>query len=133
MEKMGKEKQGQMIVYHLIDLLKQGFRLPAPENCPAEVGELTGLRGRRSALAHLTRLASSDSPDHDGVLEQQPGAATFLQRLEPQRGGRTRQPGQVSAQPRGGTIETAAATSGGSVSATRATLPPSDWLVVIGG
>lgn len=38
MEKMGKEKQGQMIVYHLIDLLKQGYRLPPPDSCPAEVG-----------------------------------------------------------------------------------------------
>uniref|UniRef100_A0A8C5GAA4 Tyrosine-protein kinase n=1 Tax=Gouania willdenowi TaxID=441366 RepID=A0A8C5GAA4_GOUWI len=37
MEKMGNEKQGQMIVYHLIDLLKQGYRLPAPDNCPKEV------------------------------------------------------------------------------------------------
>uniref|UniRef100_A0A7N8XQR8 Tyrosine-protein kinase n=1 Tax=Mastacembelus armatus TaxID=205130 RepID=A0A7N8XQR8_9TELE len=37
MDKMGNEKQGQMIVYHLIDLLKQGYRLPAPDNCPKEV------------------------------------------------------------------------------------------------
>lgn len=37
MDKMGNEKQGQMIVYHLIDLLKQGYRLPAPANCPKEV------------------------------------------------------------------------------------------------
>lgn len=37
MDKMGNEKQGQMIVYHLIDLLKQGYRLPAPENCLKEV------------------------------------------------------------------------------------------------
>nr|XP_046231733.1 tyrosine-protein kinase JAK2a isoform X1 [Scatophagus argus] len=37
MEKMGNEKQGQMIVYHLIDLLKQGYRLPAPDNCPKEI------------------------------------------------------------------------------------------------
>uniref|UniRef100_A0A671XSC4 Tyrosine-protein kinase n=1 Tax=Sparus aurata TaxID=8175 RepID=A0A671XSC4_SPAAU len=37
MDKMGNEKQGQMIVYHLIDLLKQGYRLPAPENCPKEI------------------------------------------------------------------------------------------------
>ncbi|KAJ0057158.1 hypothetical protein NL108_002092, partial [Boleophthalmus pectinirostris] len=36
MEKMGKEKQGQMIVYHLIDLLNKDFRLPAPDNCPKE-------------------------------------------------------------------------------------------------
>ncbi|KAM4532916.1 tyrosine-protein kinase JAK2a [Fundulus diaphanus] len=37
MEKMGNEKQGQMIVYHLIDLLKQGYRLPVPESCPKEI------------------------------------------------------------------------------------------------
>ncbi|XP_076019663.1 tyrosine-protein kinase JAK2a isoform X2 [Genypterus blacodes] len=37
MEKMGNEKQGQMIVYHLIDLLKQGYRLPAPDTCPKEI------------------------------------------------------------------------------------------------
>lgn len=39
MEKMGNEKQGQMIVYHLVDLLKNGYRLPAPDNCPKEVSE----------------------------------------------------------------------------------------------
>ncbi|XP_022061096.1 tyrosine-protein kinase JAK2a [Acanthochromis polyacanthus] len=37
MDKMGNEKQGQMIVYHLIDLLTRGFRLPAPDNCPKEI------------------------------------------------------------------------------------------------
>uniref|UniRef100_A0A3Q3XGW4 Tyrosine-protein kinase n=1 Tax=Mola mola TaxID=94237 RepID=A0A3Q3XGW4_MOLML len=37
MDKIGNEKQGQMIVYHLINLLKQGYRLPAPENCPKEI------------------------------------------------------------------------------------------------
>ncbi|KAL6097012.1 jak2 [Pungitius sinensis] len=37
MDKIGNEKQGQMIVYHLIDLLKQGFRLPAPDDCPKEI------------------------------------------------------------------------------------------------
>ncbi|KAM6901168.1 tyrosine-protein kinase JAK2a [Lycodopsis pacificus] len=37
MDKMGHEKQGQMIVYHLIDLLKQGYRLPDPANCPKEI------------------------------------------------------------------------------------------------
>uniref|UniRef100_A0AAR2K401 Tyrosine-protein kinase n=1 Tax=Pygocentrus nattereri TaxID=42514 RepID=A0AAR2K401_PYGNA len=40
MEKMGIDKQGQMIVYHLIDLLKHNYRLPAPEECPAEVHSL---------------------------------------------------------------------------------------------
>ncbi|XP_068561915.1 tyrosine-protein kinase JAK2a [Cebidichthys violaceus] len=37
MDRMGHEKQGQMIVYHLIDLLKQGYRLPDPDNCPKEI------------------------------------------------------------------------------------------------
>ncbi|KTF91790.1 hypothetical protein cypCar_00034377, partial [Cyprinus carpio] len=37
MEQMGEDKQGQMIVYHLIDLLNRGYRLPAPDGCPAEV------------------------------------------------------------------------------------------------
>ncbi|XP_068608992.1 tyrosine-protein kinase JAK2-like [Brachionichthys hirsutus] len=40
MEKMGHEKQGQMIVYHLIDLLKQGFRLPAPDICQKEIHKM---------------------------------------------------------------------------------------------
>ncbi|KAJ7986877.1 hypothetical protein DPEC_G00332960 [Dallia pectoralis] len=34
---MGSDKQGQMIVYHLIDLLKRGYRLPAPKDCPEEI------------------------------------------------------------------------------------------------
>ncbi|XP_075901103.1 tyrosine-protein kinase JAK2a isoform X2 [Nelusetta ayraudi] len=37
MEKMGNEKQGQMIVYHLVDLLKHGYRLPTPDSCPKEI------------------------------------------------------------------------------------------------
>ncbi|KAF4077201.1 hypothetical protein AMELA_G00205350 [Ameiurus melas] len=37
MEIMGVDKQGQMIVYHLISLLKGSYRLPAPQGCPAEV------------------------------------------------------------------------------------------------
>lgn len=37
MEQMGEDKQGQMIVYHLIDLLKRSYRLPAPDGCPVEV------------------------------------------------------------------------------------------------
>lgn len=37
MNKMGNEKQGQMIVYHLIDLLRNGYRLPAPDMCPTQV------------------------------------------------------------------------------------------------
>ena len=43
MEKIGKEKQGQMIVYHLIELLNKDFRLPAPKNCPKEVCNSTNL------------------------------------------------------------------------------------------
>ncbi|KAL0150273.1 hypothetical protein M9458_054381, partial [Cirrhinus mrigala] len=41
MEQMGEDKQGQMIVYHLIDLLKRNYRLPAPDGCPAEVKSQT--------------------------------------------------------------------------------------------
>lgn len=40
MEQMGEDKQGQMIVYHLIDLLKRNYRLPAPDGCPAEIHAL---------------------------------------------------------------------------------------------
>ncbi|KAM4635380.1 tyrosine-protein kinase JAK2a [Polymixia lowei] len=40
MDKMGSDKQGQMIVYHLIDLLNQGYRLPAPDNCPKEIQKI---------------------------------------------------------------------------------------------
>ncbi|CAL8281448.1 unnamed protein product [Gadus morhua 'NCC'] len=41
MDEMGNDKQGQMIVYHLIDLLqKQGYRLPAPDNCPSEIQKM---------------------------------------------------------------------------------------------
>nr|XP_019938074.1 PREDICTED: tyrosine-protein kinase JAK2-like [Paralichthys olivaceus] len=40
MDKIGNEKQGQMIVYHLLDLLKQGYRLPAPDNCPKEIHKM---------------------------------------------------------------------------------------------
>lgn len=34
---MGNDKQGQLIVYHLIELLKSGSRLPQPLGCPTEV------------------------------------------------------------------------------------------------
>ncbi|KAL4617367.1 tyrosine-protein kinase JAK2-like [Arapaima gigas] len=34
---MGNDKQGQMIVYHLIELLKRGSRLPQPEGCPVDI------------------------------------------------------------------------------------------------
>ncbi|XP_063066831.1 tyrosine-protein kinase JAK2a isoform X2 [Engraulis encrasicolus] len=42
MEQMGSDKQGQMIVYHLIELLKKGYRLPAPLGCPLEIQDLMG-------------------------------------------------------------------------------------------
>uniref|UniRef100_A0A671LVR7 Tyrosine-protein kinase n=1 Tax=Sinocyclocheilus anshuiensis TaxID=1608454 RepID=A0A671LVR7_9TELE len=34
---MGGDKQGQTIVYHLIELLKTGNRLPQPMGCPSEI------------------------------------------------------------------------------------------------
>lgn len=37
MAMMGNDKQGQLIVYHLIELLKSGSRLPQPLGCPTEV------------------------------------------------------------------------------------------------
>uniref|UniRef100_A0AAQ5XRD0 Tyrosine-protein kinase n=1 Tax=Amphiprion ocellaris TaxID=80972 RepID=A0AAQ5XRD0_AMPOC len=37
MSMMGNDKQGQLIVYHLIELLKSGSRLPQPLGCPPEV------------------------------------------------------------------------------------------------
>lgn len=37
MSMMGGDKQGQTIVYHLIELLKRGNRLPQPMGCPSEV------------------------------------------------------------------------------------------------
>lgn len=37
MSMMGNDKQGQLIVYHLIELLKTGSRLPQPLGCPEEV------------------------------------------------------------------------------------------------
>uniref|UniRef100_A0AAV2IXI7 Tyrosine-protein kinase n=1 Tax=Knipowitschia caucasica TaxID=637954 RepID=A0AAV2IXI7_KNICA len=40
MEEIGKEKQGQMIVYHLIELLNKDFRLPAPDKCPKEIHKM---------------------------------------------------------------------------------------------
>lgn len=40
MSMMGNDKQGQLIVYHLIDLLKSGSRLPQPLGCPTEIHEL---------------------------------------------------------------------------------------------
>jgi Janus kinase 2 len=37
MRMIGNDKQGQMIVFHLIELLKSNGRLPRPEGCPDEV------------------------------------------------------------------------------------------------
>uniref|UniRef100_A0A6Q2Y6V9 Tyrosine-protein kinase n=1 Tax=Esox lucius TaxID=8010 RepID=A0A6Q2Y6V9_ESOLU len=37
---MGNDKQGQLIVYHLIELLKSGSRLPRPVGCPMEIYEV---------------------------------------------------------------------------------------------
>jgi len=34
---IGNDKQGQMIVFHLIELLKNNGRLPRPDGCPDEV------------------------------------------------------------------------------------------------
>ncbi|XP_026042647.1 tyrosine-protein kinase JAK2 isoform X2 [Astatotilapia calliptera] len=40
MAMMGNDKQGQLIVYHLIELLKSGSRLPQPLGCPTEIHEI---------------------------------------------------------------------------------------------
>uniref|UniRef100_A0AAQ5XUD6 Tyrosine-protein kinase n=1 Tax=Amphiprion ocellaris TaxID=80972 RepID=A0AAQ5XUD6_AMPOC len=40
MSMMGNDKQGQLIVYHLIELLKSGSRLPQPLGCPPEIHEI---------------------------------------------------------------------------------------------
>uniref|UniRef100_A0A8C8BDT5 Tyrosine-protein kinase JAK2 n=1 Tax=Otus sunia TaxID=257818 RepID=A0A8C8BDT5_9STRI len=37
MRMIGNDKQGQMIVFHLIELLKNNGRLPRPDGCPDEV------------------------------------------------------------------------------------------------
>uniref|UniRef100_A0A8C5HSL5 Tyrosine-protein kinase n=1 Tax=Gouania willdenowi TaxID=441366 RepID=A0A8C5HSL5_GOUWI len=37
---MGNDKQGQLIVYHLVELLKSGSRLPQPMGCPSEIHEI---------------------------------------------------------------------------------------------
>uniref|UniRef100_A0A8C4XEK7 Tyrosine-protein kinase n=1 Tax=Erpetoichthys calabaricus TaxID=27687 RepID=A0A8C4XEK7_ERPCA len=37
MHMIGSDKQGQMIVYHLIEILKNNHRLPNPEGCPDEI------------------------------------------------------------------------------------------------
>ncbi|XP_030647288.1 tyrosine-protein kinase JAK2 [Chanos chanos] len=40
MSMMGVDKQGQTIVYHLIELLRRGSRLPQPVGCPSEMYSL---------------------------------------------------------------------------------------------
>lgn len=40
MSMMGNDKQGQLIVYHLVELLKSGSRLPQPLGCPSEIFEI---------------------------------------------------------------------------------------------
>ncbi|XP_056601981.1 tyrosine-protein kinase JAK2 isoform X1 [Triplophysa dalaica] len=40
MSMMGGDKQGQTIVYHLIELLKRGNLLPQPAGCPSEIYEI---------------------------------------------------------------------------------------------
>uniref|UniRef100_A0A8C0G9C3 Tyrosine-protein kinase n=1 Tax=Chelonoidis abingdonii TaxID=106734 RepID=A0A8C0G9C3_CHEAB len=40
MRMIGNDKQGQMIVFHLIELLKNNGRLPRPDGCPDEVLQL---------------------------------------------------------------------------------------------
>ncbi|XP_051923027.1 tyrosine-protein kinase JAK2 isoform X2 [Hippocampus zosterae] len=40
MSMMGNDKQGQLIVYHLMELLRSGSRLPQPARCPAEIYEI---------------------------------------------------------------------------------------------
>uniref|UniRef100_A0A8C1LKE7 Tyrosine-protein kinase JAK2 n=1 Tax=Cyprinus carpio TaxID=7962 RepID=A0A8C1LKE7_CYPCA len=48
---MGGDKQGQTIVYHLIELLKRGNRLPQPMGCPSEVHNVL-IRSRPSLLMY---------------------------------------------------------------------------------
>lgn len=40
MRMIGNDKQGQMIVFHLIELLKNNGRLPRPDGCPDEVTKI---------------------------------------------------------------------------------------------
>lgn len=87
MDKMGNEKQGQMIVYHLIDLLKQGYRLPAPDHCPKEIHKIMtecwssdpGLRPTFKTLIHSVEIAR-DSKDGWATLVPEP--LTFVDSWE---------------------------------------------------
>ncbi|XP_054612498.1 tyrosine-protein kinase JAK2a isoform X2 [Dunckerocampus dactyliophorus] len=70
MEQMGHEKQGQMIVYHLIDLLKQGYRLPMPDKCPQEIRQMmaecwSGEPGRRPTFQMLIRSVETARDNTD--------------------------------------------------------------------
>lgn len=68
MDKMGNEKQGQMIVYHLIDLLKQGYRLPAPDNCPKEVSTATPYKLERTSKNILIKMFFLSSHKFTSVI-----------------------------------------------------------------
>ncbi|KAL0965852.1 hypothetical protein UPYG_G00286590 [Umbra pygmaea] len=37
LDKIGSDTQGQIVVFRLIDLLKRGYRLPPPKDCPEEI------------------------------------------------------------------------------------------------
>uniref|UniRef100_A0A3Q2XMV3 non-specific protein-tyrosine kinase n=1 Tax=Hippocampus comes TaxID=109280 RepID=A0A3Q2XMV3_HIPCM len=47
MSMMGNDKQGQLIVYHLMELLRSGSRLPQPVRCPAEVNSPFATKAKR--------------------------------------------------------------------------------------
>lgn len=53
MSMMGNDKQGQLIVYHLIELLKSGSRLPQPLGCPAEVRPCTAVLFLKAAIGNI--------------------------------------------------------------------------------
>lgn len=82
MEQMGEDKQGQMIVYHLIDLLKRNYRLPAPDGCPAEVKSQTvsGWRRPRAERADASRVSLTGSRADEGVLGGRTGRSAHVQR-----------------------------------------------------
>lgn len=70
MEQLGEDKQGQMIVYHLIDLLKKNYRLPSPNGCPAEVNSLAGesCSAVSRDVTSLCLMSLSDSCVNDRML-----------------------------------------------------------------
>lgn len=94
MEQMGEDKQGQMIVYHLIDLLKRNYRLPSPNGCPAEVNSLTGEKlfcGQSGCPVTLSHVFLSDSHANDGMLGVRAEQTSHIQRSC---SGNKRHPGQ---------------------------------------